>query len=111
MKLPIVEPMPEASDYVKSLFSQIVSGSVAVSIKCEEYTLVYYEGGIYSRHNRPPTEQERIEYAKIAAGRAREHYPTVAFFAIPKENERDLKVSGYVDMSNSPWEVVFSERI
>jgi hypothetical protein len=58
--------------------------------------VVYYEGGIYTRPaDRQPTPTERDEYAKIAAGRARQYAPTIARFFL--SSWTGLRVIGTVD--------------
>lgn len=103
--LPIVTPREDAGNDVKVAFSKMAPGSIAVAMqRTDGMVPVYYEGGIYSRpENRPPTLDERIEYAKIAAGRAIEHYPTIAFFVLPSND--GLRKIGEVDTAT--WNVIF----
>lgn len=60
--------------------------------------LVYFEGDLYGRgSNHPlqqPTVEERTNYAKIAAGRAVENYPTTAKFMV--EDDDQLQEIGFV---------------
>lgn len=101
MILPIVEPKelekcPEWSIPVK--------GSVGVLIEREYGTLLYYEGGAYTRFGgREPTAEERVEYAKQAAGRASQDYPTTAKVGVL--NPDAYKKIGQVDCTT--WEVTF----
>jgi hypothetical protein len=105
MRLPIVQPKETASEKTKILFSNIVPGSVVVAQPDEMgATRVYYEGGLYSRSKREdgsyaePTDEERRQYAMIAAGRLTDRYPTVAFFVMHWENAYDeLEEIGYAD--------------
>lgn len=102
--LPIVEPDEGAEESVLAAFGNILPGSVAVAIRRGETVAVYYEGGKYSRPiGREATEAERIEYAKIAAGRAAQRYPTIAFFGL--QSPTGLKKVGEVDIRT--WEVTF----
>jgi len=106
--LHIVVPAEEASAEVRRAFSRLADGSVAVAKRRDGGIWIYYEGGIYSRANRPPTEAERLEYAKSAAGRAAECYPTVAFFVLPSMD--GLEVIGRVDVNQCPYVVEFDAQ-
>lgn len=103
--LPVVQPSGDASEDVRRAFGRLVPGSVAVAKRRASGVWVYYEGGIYSRQGRAATEEERLEYARIAAGRAAEQYPTVAFFVLPTMD--GLEVVGEVDVQSRPFEVKF----
>lgn len=98
-KLRIVVPSEGASEEVKRSFSRIAKGSAAVAQRRGDGQVwVYYEGDIYGRPDgREPTIEEFVGYAKTAAGRAIERYPTVAFFVLPSWD--GLDVVGYVDGS------------
>lgn len=105
MLLPIIKP----KDKSKSMFSCAAPGSVFVAIHHQVpgdqdgLYKVYYEGGIYSRKDRPPTPEEKLDYAKQAAGRASQNYPTVAkFYLIDLVNVDQI---GHVDTDT--WEVEF----
>lgn len=105
MKLPIVEPRGSEKEIADAVIRQ---GSVCVLVPAlvDGSAVVYYEGGVYTRPEHiPPNEQERISYAKIAAGRAWDNYPTVArlFTLAPRLWEQ----VGYVDTDT--WEVVFDD--
>ena len=101
---------PGATDETKRLFERMAPGSVAVCIRRnhqvpdQDGCFVYYEGGIHSRANSPPTEQERIEYAIAAARRAIEKYPTIARGYL--RTQEGLEPAGYVDTET--WDVVFN---
>jgi len=107
--LPIVQPqdglLGGASEQVKRLFARMAPGSVAVAKRdgSTGKVWVYYEGGIYTRATpmncfRAATGQEREDYAKCAAGRAAERYPTTAFFVL--DSMEGLEVVGEVDVDN-----------
>lgn len=116
----IVEPREDASEATRSLFTTLLPGSVAVAQEVSERStgalsgaLIHYEGGKYTRQQRdgkcrPPTDDERREYAIIAAGRLDAHYPTTSFFYIPHADAmQELREVGYVDVDD--WKVVFYE--
>lgn len=109
MILKIVELAPDAPVHVKKALEHIAHGSVIVAITRDhkiphaDGVWLYYEGGIFERQNRPPTLEERITYAKIAAGRAKERYPTTAKIYLP--SQEGIVQTGYVDAYQ--WEVVF----
>lgn len=127
MRYSIVQPKPDADEVVRSLFKNIAPGSVAVAHQEHRVhsagVLVHYEGGVYERSTgggyipygnvshiefREPTQDERIDYAKIAAGRLHAHYPTTSRFFLPGEGMMDqLEEIGYVDVDT--WEVHFRD--
>lgn len=87
MILKIVELAPNAPDNVKQALSHIAPGSVIVAITREHRDQIpdpngvwlYYEGGVVEgRGDRKPTQEERINYAIRAGGRAAKRYPTTA---------------------------------
>lgn len=97
--LDLVEIVPEpTSASARSLSDRIVPGSVLVAHHdAEDGTCrVDYEGGIHMRQpDRAPTPEERETYAKCAAGRAAEEYPTVArVYCILRA---DLRVIGRIN--------------
>ena len=103
MKLSLVEVGEKSSQLVKLSFSRLLPGSAAVLILQPMVNgivpIIYYEGGKYY-------ESIKDEYAKIAAGRAIENYPTIARFSIPKEEIENLKVVGTIDTDT--WEVTWN---
>jgi len=113
MILKIVELAPNAPEEIKQIFANVIPGSIMVSItRGHDHMIrhpngcwVYFEGGFYTRPaTRKPTQEERIEYAKIAAGRAKDRYPTVAKAYVP--DEECLVAVGYVDTDK--WEVTLA---
>ncbi len=81
------------SDVARWLRGHVVPGSVLVAHHQSEIDTcrVDYEGGVFSRTGRAPTPQERVDYAKIAAGRAAENYPTVARIGcVPRADLRTI---------------------
>jgi len=109
VRLPIVEVGPGASCAVHEAFQRIIPGSITVAIERQAHMMLYYEGGIYSRpKDRAPTQAERREYALIAAGRAKDHAPTVAVLAIHRDRAIGLKTVGFVDTDG--WIVRFFEK-
>lgn len=103
MILKIVQCGPDAPAETKRVFEHIIPGSIVVMItryhdhliREADGCFIYYEGGIYSRPaTRKPTAEERKEYALIAAGRAKERYPTVARACI---SQKGLVSIGWVD--------------
>jgi hypothetical protein len=86
------------SSAAQLLRDHIVPGTVLVAHHdADDGTCrVDFEGGIHTRRDgQPPTPAERTEYAKIAAGRAAESYPTVArMHRIPRS---DLRVIGTIN--------------
>ena len=95
----IVEPLPdsEAAKLWQSL--DIWPGSVAVLIQTGSRFVVHYEGGIYERkRDEEPTDSQRDAWAKRAAGRAFESYPTRAHFYLLRQDHIDsLQIVGEVD--------------
>lgn len=95
--LPIVAPGSGAGKQIQALFAGMTSGSVAVLWESPSGAFwVYFEGGIYTRFNRPPTSEERHSYAIHAADRAVNNYPTVARAKIEPERVSELKEIGRV---------------
>jgi hypothetical protein len=102
--IPIVTPAADAPASVQEAFSRLVLGSVCVAIKAGQGIRVYYEdGGIRREPSRPPTDQERKDYALHAAGRAYYLHPTQFFFSL--ENEEGLVKIGEVNPAG--WNVEF----
>lgn len=103
-KLLIVRMASECPPPVKKAFENIAPGSVVVAKENNGFVWLHFEGGIYTRaKDREPTPEERIDYAKRAAGRADQNYPTMARIQIA--SWEGLEVCGYVDTRN--YEVVF----
>lgn len=99
MRLNIVQPSSSASEATFHNFTRPVPGSECVAAPVSDgRVLVYFEGDLYGRGSkRPvptPTREERTTYAKIAAGRAVENYPTTAKFYVADESE--LIQTGFV---------------
>jgi len=107
--VPIVESATDAPDDVVAAFTLPIDGSVCVGIPDGDGMLIYYEGGKHTRGDRPPTEDEQVEYARIAAHRAIERAPTVAFFRLP--STEGLAYRGYVATTSIPFEVVWNEEV
>jgi hypothetical protein len=107
MILDIVQPKV-SNESANAAFRHVIAGSVIVAIPWDTtHTAYYYEGGIYDRQpSTPPTRQQREEYAKIAAGRAKERYPTVARLVLPNDSMDGMEVVGYVD-TDARYEVRF----
>ncbi len=108
--LDIVEVVPEPSSPAgASLRDRLLPGSVVIahSDAGDGTCQVDFEGGMYQREpNRLPTAEERIQYAKCAAGRAAERYPTVArSYRIPRS---DLRVVGSINPGEG--RIVWLER-
>jgi hypothetical protein len=107
-RVPIVLPATDAPVMVQMAFRIPVPGSVAVAVPGKNGGVdVYFEGGIYDRTGRPPTDQERDEYAICAAGRAVQHYPTRAKFHLPAVT--GLVAAGHVDTTTRPFAVSWDE--
>ena len=108
MHLSIVHPTPTCHPSVTRLTQSIAPGSILVAQPAPHGGVqVDYEGGIYQRpSHRPPTLDEQIEYAKRAAGRMHNQYPTVArAYLRDADFERDFRVIGSVDPTT--WTVTF----
>lgn len=105
MLLDIVRCKDTADQGMKCAFARLLPGTVCVVIDRGEYVVVYYEGGFYDGHphDQVPPLKKRIEYAKIAAGRAYKKYPTVALFGLSHEQAKHLEPCGVVDTDT--WEV------
>ena len=106
-QLLLVQLNAEAPAALQGLFAKIVPGSVCAAVNARGATGVeiYYEGGIYQRERgRPATVAERTEYAKIAAGRAKDQAPTMARFTIADWTWLDTV--GSVDTDT--WDVRFN---
>lgn len=68
--------------------------------------VLHYEGGIYQRPlERVPSTEERTEYAKCAAGRAVEQYPTIAKLYLQDATTHDFMVEGWIDTET--WAVTW----
>ena len=95
----IVEPIPDtAAEHYWSI-ADVWPGSVAVlsTMPGIRGYVVYYEGGIYERErDDTPTEDQRAAWAKRAAGRAIQHYPSGARFFIAPEDIEGFRVVGFV---------------
>lgn len=110
MILKIVKPAPDAPEETKKALAHIAPGSVIVAITREHRDQIpdpagvwlYYEGGLYEREQREPTEQEKRDYAIRAAGRAAKRYPTTAKLYLPSMD--GLVPIGFVDTSD--WTVI-----
>lgn len=108
MNIAIVRPRSDAPEDIKGQFARINPGSVCCLIQRHDTYFIYYEGGFYSRQpNVEPTPDEREEYAKIAAGRAKDRAPTVAFFALPQGGEKFVEAVGFVKTDLPRWGVFF----
>jgi len=99
VNLDIVELVPEPiSTAGASLRNRLLPGSVLIAhTDADDGTCqVDFEGGKYQRDPVcPPTPEERDQYAKCAAGRAAERYPTVArCYRIPRS---DLRIIGHIN--------------
>lgn len=107
--VPVVTLDKDAPKELQDLFSKIAPGSVAVAKQRGTNINIYYEGGIYTRKDssREPTQEERNEYAIIAAGRAKENYPTIAKFTIHMDDVKYLTIVGVVQMMWKPWKVLW----
>lgn len=97
--LDIVEIVPEPTSAAGSaLRDHLLPGSVVIahSDASDGTCQVDYEGGKYRQDSaRHPNAAEREEYAKCAAGRAAERYPTVArCYRIPRS---DLRIIGHIN--------------
>lgn len=107
--VPIVEAAADAPADVVAAFALPIDGSVCVGIPDGDGMLIYYEGGKHTRGDRPPTEDEQVEYARIAAHRAIDRAPTVAFFRLP--SSEGLAYRGHVATTSIPFEVVWNEEV
>lgn len=99
MLLPRVHIAPTASEALHHATSRITAGSVIVlAVIAPTSVVLHFEGGIYERSkDRPPTSEERINYAIRAGGRAAEHYPTVARMFVEEAQPQHFIQEGWVD--------------
>lgn len=107
MILSIVEIKSDAPKTVKDALARVVPGSVLVADEKSDgksdVVVVDFEGGVYTRKDRSPTQDEKNEYAKIAAGRSSSRYPTVARICLP--SMEGLREIGSVNTET--WEVTW----
>lgn len=105
MKLPLVRLRPSARPDMRVICDKIVTGSMIVAQVTTGGIQLDFEGGIFARQpSQPPTQAERVDYAKRAAGRAIRQYPTVARCVLRDANlDRDFDVLGWVDTET--WNV------
>lgn len=100
MLLPLVQLAPDAQPDIQAACQRIMPGSVLVLIVRDQTPAIYLEGGIYERsETRPPTRDERVNYAVRAAGREKDRYPTVARLFLPHATPADFLQEGRIDTS------------
>jgi hypothetical protein len=99
MLLSLVQLSPDTHPHIQAACQRIAPGSVLVLIVPPDRTpVLYYEGGMYEREaTRPPSTDERDDYARRAAGRAVAQYPTVARLFLPNATPADFLQEGWID--------------
>jgi hypothetical protein len=89
-----------ASEAQIGLWKKLKAGTVVVKVG----NLLYFEGGLYTRGDRDPSPEERIDYACHAADRGATKYPTVAVWG-PQYGLSGLIVIGRVNPKK--WQAQF----
>jgi len=89
-----------ASERQRNMWRGLKSGTVVVKVG----ELLYYEGGLYTRGDREPSQEERVEYACHAAERGATKYRTRAVWG-PQNGLDGLKVVGRVNPKK--WQAQF----